>query len=786
MFEGVTWRVAFASFTGALVVGTGHAELPQLRVDRDDVKVTQSCQLVFVATPIRDENGNGVVQIEGDDLVIDLGGGTLWGSATDAEPWTRDGTGIVVRGKNITLKNGAVRGFRVGVLAQRSDGFTAADLDLSGNWGARLRSTTTAEDGDDWLWPHHNDQAEWRTRYGAALCIESSKNCTIERVRAVGLGAQNGIMLDRVTDSKVTACDCSFLSGWGLAMWRSSRNEITRNSFDFCVRGYSNGVYNRGQDSAGILMFEQCSDNLIAINSVTHGGDGLFVFAGNEALGADLPEVAAVSKTDAPAEAGVDADDPRVAAARGLGCNRNLIVGNDFSYAVAHGIELTFSFDNVLAFNTMKQCGISGTWGGYSQRTKLLGNVYDGNGSPTNPGEEAGISTEHGADLVITQNTFRNQGVAVKLWWDEDPGLLRKAWVHANGHDCRGNAVVSNSFDACRVGVQLRRCSETRIVGNSFSNVKTEVDAEPAQTNTTHASADAAAAATMAQEAGTLILSLRNRISKIPGSREPIGARAALAGREKIVITERGPYDWSSSLLVFDRHADGVDYWRLLGDAPLRSASIPGPGGAQLGSTAGGKQIAVYTVHDGAVIPYELRVSVGTAQEPVAAHGTLLAALWDARFFAWTVDPRVDLDGWRREAELGDRATLKAMDLRYGAGGPTTAKISDELQHAALPNDAFGMVAQTRVTMPPGRYRFRVRSDDGVRLRADGRTLIERWDWHGPTDDTAEFVVDERREVMLELEHFELDGFAVLSLSVELIAPGASSRATAPPPAIHR
>ncbi|MBK7406429.1 MAG: hypothetical protein IPJ41_17980, partial [Phycisphaerales bacterium] len=51
------------------------------------------------------------------------------------------------------------------------------------------------------------------------------------------------------------------------------------------MRGYSHGVYNRGQDSAGILFFEQCSENVIAENSATHGGDSFFGFGGREALG---------------------------------------------------------------------------------------------------------------------------------------------------------------------------------------------------------------------------------------------------------------------------------------------------------------------------------------------------------------------------------------------------------------------------------------------------------------------------------------------------------------------
>ena len=52
------------------------------------------------------------------------------------------------------------------------------------------------------------------------------------------------------------------------------------NRLIFNVRGYSHGVYNRGQDSAGILVYEQSNNNLFYKNNVTHGGDGFFFWAG--------------------------------------------------------------------------------------------------------------------------------------------------------------------------------------------------------------------------------------------------------------------------------------------------------------------------------------------------------------------------------------------------------------------------------------------------------------------------------------------------------------------------
>src|SRR6185436_19723519 len=166
--------------------------------------------------------------------------------------------GIRIDGhKNITIKNATVSGFKVGIAASGCPGLTVDTADLSNNYHQRLKSTPQAEDGSDWLFPHNNDKDEWMTRHGAGLAVKSADKVTLRNITM--RQGQNGIILDRVTDSKVYDNDCSFLSGWGLAMWRSNRNLISRNAFDFCVRGYSHNVYNRGQDSAGILMFEQCN-----------------------------------------------------------------------------------------------------------------------------------------------------------------------------------------------------------------------------------------------------------------------------------------------------------------------------------------------------------------------------------------------------------------------------------------------------------------------------------------------------------------------------------------------
>ena len=54
--------------------------------------------------------------------------------------------------------------------------------------------------------------------------------------------------------------------------------EIVGNRIDYNVRGYSHGFFRRGQDSAGILMFEQCQRNVIAFNSVDTSPNPILFF----------------------------------------------------------------------------------------------------------------------------------------------------------------------------------------------------------------------------------------------------------------------------------------------------------------------------------------------------------------------------------------------------------------------------------------------------------------------------------------------------------------------------
>jgi parallel beta-helix repeat protein len=60
-------------------------------------------------------------------------------------------------------------------------------------------------------------------------------------------GGQNALMMTNCNKGKIYNNDFSFNSGLGIAMYRSSFNTIAYNKINFNVRGYSDGVYNRGR-----------------------------------------------------------------------------------------------------------------------------------------------------------------------------------------------------------------------------------------------------------------------------------------------------------------------------------------------------------------------------------------------------------------------------------------------------------------------------------------------------------------------------------------------------------
>lgn len=671
-----------------LVVGCAVAPAPQeITIDGDDVVIDRDTVVRPGTYRVRDANGDGVLHVVGDGITVRLAGVTIDGAAAGALPDTFEGIGIAIANhERVVIAGGAVRGFRIGVRAANANGLVLEGLDVSNNRAMRLRSTPQHEDEGDWLWPHENDKGEWETRYGAGISLNDCENATVMNCRA--RTTQNGLLLTRCLGATVEHNDFSFLSGWGIAMYRSSHCEIVRNQCNFCVRGYSHGVYARGQDSAAILMFEQCSDNLISENSGTHSGDGLFLYAGHETT----------QRTGAG------------------GSNDNRVEGNDFSHAVANGIEATFSRGNRFLRNRLDECD-HGVWAGYSYETEIRGNTIRGCAN--------GVSIEHGHDNRIERNSIVDCRVGVHLWWDDDKELLASVYGQRNDTASRRNTIRGNAITGCATPTRLERDDST---------VDERAPIEPDS----------------------------------PGTVMP--ATGLPRGREHIVIGEWGPLDPRLPALVpFGTSGEAAMTYRVLGAGfPFRVSVDPG----FVAEPASGTAPAVVRVrHHGtptsAVVSWRVAVQIDGSnprvdfgQTAYTRVGTLVFAKWNVKWWAWQVDPR------RAAAEFTKLLATPPLDET------TTDELAFDWRGSApspkVPAEHFATVAETTLTLPAGRYRITTTSDDGIRVFVDGELALEDWTWHAPKEIASERTLAAGTHT-IRVEHFELDGHAALHCAIEPI-----------------
>lgn len=365
------------------------------------------------------------ITIRGDGITVDFTGVTLEGSPPGVEPDQRNGVAVRIDGDGVTVRGLHVKGYKVGVIASGASGLRFIDCRIEDMYRPRLRSGLEREGLGDWMSYHENDSGEW-LRFGAAVYLD---DCDGAEVRGlVTRNGQCGLMMTRCDGAMIWNNDLSFMSAVGLGMYRGVNNRVMHNKIDWCVRGYSHGVYNRGQDSTGILLYEQSSRNVFAYNSVTHGGDGLFLWAGQDTM--DTGEG---------------------------GCNDNLFYGNDFSHAPTNGIETTFS-RNDFVNNKVHECWHA-VWGGYSFDSRFLNNDFAYNGET--------IAIEHGRNITIRDNSFRYDHVALALWTnvaDLNGGFSRFRTTRSRGH-----TIVGNTFSGINGAVLNLRQSDDVTVSHNVS-----------------------------------------------------------------------------------------------------------------------------------------------------------------------------------------------------------------------------------------------------------------------------------------------------------------------------
>ncbi len=366
-----------------------------------------------------------LIQISGKDIEVDFNQSVLNGTLQADKPDLMHGLAIFIApgSENITIRNLNVHGYKIALLADGVKQLSILNCDFSYNWRPQLFSDRDKEDERDWMSYHHNEAGEWKEK-GAGIFLINCKQALIKNNTITG--NQCALLMVKCENTKVFDNNFSFNSGLGIGLYRSSNNLIYHNKLDFNIRGLSFGKYRRGQDSAGILVYEQSSENVFAYNSATHSGDGFFLWAGQSTLDTGLG-----------------------------GCNNNLIYGNDFSYASNNGVEVTFSSNSVLN-NRIWGCDY-GIWGGYSFDSDFSDNKIMHN--------RFGIAIEHGHSMNIAMNQLKYNGTAIKLWSNEKQGV-DTSYIKNHNTKSENYWIASNTIEQNKIAYAIKGTDTAVFSGN--------------------------------------------------------------------------------------------------------------------------------------------------------------------------------------------------------------------------------------------------------------------------------------------------------------------------------
>ena len=690
-----------------IAIGCGRSALP---VEPGMITTAQAFQAGVYALPGLVDMDTSVLTIRGNDLILDFAGVVLDGSdgrLPDAF------TGIAVRildSRNVTIRNLTIRGYQIGLYAENVQNLVLENCNFSHNYRQRLGSKWDREALGDWLYYHDNENDEW-FRYGAAAYLKQCDSALVRGLRVTQ--GQNGLMLVRSNHGLFYNNDIRFNSGLGIGMYRSSDNRIMHNRLDWNVRGYSHGQYARGQDSAGILLYEQCMRNTIAFNSATHSGDGLFLWAGNHTMDTGKG-----------------------------GCNDNMVYGNDFSHSVANGIEVTFS-SNILVNNRLDDSRY-GIWGGYSHHTYIAENTMEGC--------DYGIAIEHGNNNQIIRNQISQCGIGLQLWErDRQP----EGWGFAERRNVasRRYHILDNTFTDTETALEISGTDSIDMRDNRYDEVGTELKG----TGNTFTDLPPQSVSFEIPE-------------PLPDGINAFLPSETVRGRKYMIVNEWGPYNFTYPLLWL-RSIDGsVRNFSLFGPqgnwelarargfdeinpqrgslpAALRAVRVPDSARMVIDLTFIGETFVDQlgdTVERGA--PYHFGYD---AYDPQLN--------WTVRFFRYEdISPEM----------------LRHFLLELMSGPPIAELQADRLAFtwwreplAGVPSDRFATHSSASFTCSPGTYRIVTESDDGIQLSVDGKVVIENWDVHTPELDTAMVELGGTHEILIH--HFDHGGLAVLDVSIE-------------------
>lgn len=641
--------------------------------------------------------------IRGNDITVDFNDAYVRG---DRDVYHNrenfDGIGLLIDGcKNITIKNAHVQGFRFNIKVVNSQNVRLIHCDVS--FSRTLRMMKDGRLIDTFL--NLRDSAQWRT-YGAGVWLEGCADCRVEK--CFGTGALIGAVLLDTTGTTVTDCDFSFNGGWGVALSHSSDNVISWNRLDFVNRVWGGGW---GGDSAGLAVANDCDRNYFVGNSMTHGGDGFFL--------SNLNDIGPInSQTGFYEPVG--------------GSDHNVIAYNDGSWTPNNAFEGTFSDANVYLGNLSNGSGY-GYWLGFSTNSLLFENIINDN-------ERGGIAIEQGYGTKIEGNSMaRNRPSAIHLWQSNDKA--RKPFP--SSHIDIANNRISDSSRA----YDLDSSTDVAIHGNTLVNSAVP---EFPFANRPIASALGDFKRTPDWTKLQAIIATRPADFKLYSEQD------LPKGPQWLLPNDYTPKDYRGSLAAQRQAAPDVIELYLLEAGVV----ITVPPWAEFEDTEDPYLVRIRPKADhdegeSGDRPITITLASKSGQRKQTINGNLRSLTWDLYWYRWQGLGYDDTSAWDR---LWAGKAIKQEQTRQ-LGGDWSGKSPSD----GVPADHFALVAVASLKVPPGRYRFQTLSDDGIRVRVDGRLVINRWNHHGATPDEAVLTLDDSPH-KIRVEYCQEDGAAVLRL----------------------
>lgn len=385
---------------------------PCIRPTRSGTQVQGEVRVCPGRYRIADKTEQGVIIAAASGTRIDLTGVVL--ESGDSVPSRFIGIGILSRGVDaVTITGGTIRGYRYGVRLEGGRSHRVTRADLSGSRDQGVRSTPARPDAVDQLNLIRPDTFE---RYGGGILLQRTSGTSITGITA--RGAQNGIALLEVRDSYIADNDVATNNGWGIHLWRSSRNVIARNRADHTRRCESQ-VPAADCGAAAVLLRDASDSNTIVDNDLAESSLGVFL-AGERRI--TRPSVG------------------------------NLVYRNDASSALRTAFASTFGWNNAFLENRADSAGV-GFRLDHSGGTTLRGNTIIG-------ARTAGIISDHGSDNAILANVLIGGTVGIRVAAPGQPG-----------DSSRRYRIDDNLLSRVEQGIVLERTTRAQLRGNVFDGV---------------------------------------------------------------------------------------------------------------------------------------------------------------------------------------------------------------------------------------------------------------------------------------------------------------------------